>query len=142
MTEQVSPIDNPDEGLRMLLNDNLLKIELRGYEVARLRPWGWEVCMKLRPTEAGLLQGLKEVKWWSELHPELETALRPIISLDPSALVAEVESAEPESAPPIIHDVATEAPTDFEWVDRETAVLDVAPEPSLIHLLPRPNIGD
>lgn len=82
-----------------------LGIELRGYEVAKLTPVGWERVFGYRPTDYALRQAQGDAKWLNERWPDMAYVVRAVVSLDPSALVApapkygEVLPVEPENAP-------------------------------------------
>jgi hypothetical protein len=80
-----------------------LGVELRGYEVAKRVGDRWEQVYKYAPTLPGYERALKDGRWLAERQPHNVFALRPIISLNPSAAQqgAEEAAAAPEvSTPP------------------------------------------
>jgi hypothetical protein len=75
-----------------------LDIELRGYEVARWTPTGWDVVSKWRPNDHALNEALKACAFLNERQPHNTYAVRAIVSMLPPqpqlATQEEVEFAE------------------------------------------------
>jgi hypothetical protein len=91
-----NPIEIPDEGLRGLLGGPL-RIELRGYEVAKLNHAGvWEEAMKFRPNNGALALAIKEAIWLNRRYNQRNGTegdtyrVRAVVSLDPGVLAKPV----------------------------------------------------
>ena len=89
MTEQPNPIEMPDRATAGVLGNTPadLRIELRGYEVARcLEDNTWEKTATYRPTESGRLTALQACLWLSERYPKETYRLRALVSLEPPGI--------------------------------------------------------
>lgn len=59
-----------------------LKMQIRGWEVAKRVEQGWEEVKRLRPTELGRKQALRDLHWLQNRNPGVEYALRAVVSLE------------------------------------------------------------
>ncbi len=59
-----------------------LKMQLRGYEVARETDRGWDVVKTTRPTDLGRYQAIKDTNFLNWKHPLEKYRVRPVVSID------------------------------------------------------------
>jgi hypothetical protein len=90
----IDPISTPDPVARALMGGDL-QIEIRGYEVARFTPGGWQVVGKYRSHESGQRAAVQTAEWLQERHPGETYRVRPIVSLDPIGLMVNKEVPAP-----------------------------------------------
>lgn len=86
LTTLPSSLEDPVEKLKAvekLLKGEANRVEVRGYELARLHPSGrWEQVIKYRDGEHGLGQAAKDASWLNARHPNTLYQARVLVSAE------------------------------------------------------------
>jgi hypothetical protein len=90
-----------------------MDISLRGYEVAKSTPTGWEAVSTWRPTDRALNDALKSCAWLNERQPHNIYTVRAVISIPPpQPQLATQEEVEVIEALKAVEPAPQEAPSE------------------------------